>query len=208
MKSLDEARVAAKRLRRERRLSIKEIAERLGQSVSTVYGWVRHDPLSTSELSDRHKKGPTDATTRTRGEESRFSIAAGENLTRETKCRIAESAVLFRLTLRGLRVYSSEFDGDRVDWLVDVSGKFEKIQVKWLGAVSHGLPAIKLLRAKGHSGQTLYTDNDFDFIVGYWLFNDTAYVYSREEVRAHRVNMVVDANAAERWDKITRPSRR
>jgi len=38
--------------------------------------------------------------------------------TREDKGRIAEAAVLFRLTLRGMRTFRSVFEGDTADFLV------------------------------------------------------------------------------------------
>jgi hypothetical protein len=47
-----------------------------------------------------------------------------------------------------------------------------------------------------------YMDREFDFIVGYDLFRDTAYVFSWDEVSANKTTVTVSKDAAERWDKI------
>jgi len=43
---------------------------------------------------------------------------------------------------------------------------------------------------------------DFDFIVAYELYSDTAYVYSYAETRHNAASTTVTAEAAERWDKV------
>lgn len=46
-----------------------------------------------------------------------------------------------------------------------------------------------------------YADGSIDFIVGYDLFTDTAYVWAWGEVR-DKVCVTICPEAAERWDKL------
>lgn len=44
--------------------------------------------------------------------------------------------------------------------------------------------------------------SEFDFIVGYNLFNDTAYVFSFDEVMHIKTYVTISEKYAERWDKL------
>jgi len=126
------------------------------------------------------------------------------------KGRIAEAAVLFRLALHGFDAFSSIFDGDKTDWLVQVpeTGKILRIQVRCVNtAKRHGLPAILLTCAERHHKRRRYREGEFDFIVGYYLFNDTAYVFSFDEVVHLKTYVTVSEKYAERWDKLRHDAR-
>jgi hypothetical protein len=94
---------------------------------------------------------------------------------------------------------------ERFDWLVRVpeTGSFKKIQVKW--ARQHkrgkGLPDFKLTTFNGRTTRR-YRDDDFDFIVAYDLFTDTAYVYSKYEVKHKKRTKSISSDAAEGWNKL------
>jgi hypothetical protein len=113
---------------------------------------------------------------------------------------------MLRLALIGLDIYGSVFDGSKADWLVRVpSGKSAVIQVKWVREQkSHGLPTISLTCSEGHNKRRRYSTGEFDFIVGYDLHTDTAYVFSEADAEGHKATVTINMNNAERWDKLLR----
>jgi hypothetical protein len=132
-------------------------------------------------------------------------LICGQTLSQQRKGDIAEAAVLFRLMLHGFNVYASPFDGNRADWLAEVpdTGRILKLQVRWVNQPpEYGLPIVRLLCAHGHHKQRRYARGDFDFIVGYYLFNDTAYVFSFDEAANYKAGVAIAERHAERWDKL------
>jgi len=197
-----------RRLRIQDRMSVAEIGRKAGVSKGTLSGWLRDIPLTTEEIREKvvlaHRGKPT-GKKKNRGEESKYQrMIAGKELTRQDKAKIAESAILFRLCLMRFIVYGSPFDGDKADWLIesiDAPGKTYRIQVKWAKVLVDGLPLISLeCMEKGKMRR--YKKGEFDFIVGYCLFNDTAYVYSFDELVHLKSRVSVTEEGAEAWDKI------
>ena len=130
---------------------------------------------------------------------------AGLDYSRLQKAKIAEAAVMLRLVLQGFCPFGSVFDGDKTDWLVEIpqTGKVLKIQVKWAkGTKDIGLPLVNLQCAEGASGIRRYKKGEFDFIVGYVLFTDTAYVWSWNEVEHLKTSVSICTEAAEQWKKL------
>lgn len=197
-------RVKCRELRRQG-LSYGEIIKRLGVNRSTLSYWLRDVPISKKTkkaLANRGAQAAKVKLTKPRGEESAAHKVAPDNLTRQQKAKIAESAVLFRACLHGFHVFGSMFDGDRADWVILVEDTPLKIQVKWAKDVGKGLPRISLMRYEGNRKTVRYKKGDFDFIVGYDLFTDTAYVYSWADVARNKTTVSISENAAERWDKL------
>ena len=194
------------RLRVEERLAFGELLKMTGASRSSLSIWLKPYPLTEEELRTRRKTARRYVTPRKdRGEVSKFYQAVeGQELSRHRKGKIAEAAVLLRLTLQDFTVYASPFDGDKADWVVQVAetGKIHKIQVRWARTCSHGLPQIGLVCSTGHSTQERYLPGDFDFIVGYDLYSDTAFVYSAAEVAPLKATVSMNWDHAERWDKL------
>jgi len=126
------------------------------------------------------------------------------NASRLQKAKIAEAAVLFRMTVCGFNVFGSPFDGDKADWVVEIpeTGRILKVQVKWAHASGKGLPSVSLKCVQGHNKAVRYQKADFDFIVGYDLYADTCYVWSSEEVAHLKRCVAVSPSAAEGWDKM------
>lgn len=188
--------------------STAEIGKALGVPKRTVAYWYRGQPLPSDVL--RRKLQDAQARRintgkKSRGVESKFHALVNErDLDKGTKGRIAEAAVLFRLALHGFFPAKPVFDGAKSDWLVEVPGKgIRKIQVRWASARGdYGLPNISLLCSKGHSGTRRYRTEEFDFLVGYDLYTDTAYVFSEAEVRDNQSVVTIRSDAAERWDKL------
>ncbi len=111
---------------------------------------------------------------------------------------------MFRLTLFGLHVMAPVFDGGRTDWLVQVpSGDLVKLQVKLASPTRrHGLPCVSLTHSQGHDRRSRYSNQDFDFLVGYHLYTDIAYVFSWQEVGENQTAITIREDVAEDWFKV------
>ena len=195
------------RLRVNERRSIREIAAITGFAKSSVSLWLKPHPLTDAEKKERSRKAKRYIPPKkSHGEESKhFRAVVWENLSKQQKGRIAECAVLFRLALHGFVAYGLISEGDKADWLVEdpETGRRLKIQVRCLTRpMKHGLPVLLLTCAEGHNKRRRYAAGEFDFIVGYYLYNDTAYVYSFDEVAHCKTAITVADRHAERWDKL------
>ena len=204
MKAKPQLKAEAVRLRVEERMSLREIHNTTGASKGSLSVWLKPYPLIQSEKIKRTKH-PFTRPRKSRGEQSKFhSMIAPETLTKLQKAKIAESAVLFRLVLLGFIPFGSVFDGDKVDWMVEVpeTGRIVKLQVRWLREAKHGLPPLGLRCTEGHNTSRRFKRTDFDFIVGYDLFTDVAYVFAEKEVSQRKACVTITPSAAEAWDKL------
>jgi transposase-like protein len=190
------------KLRKEDRLSVEEISAKTGIPKGTVCVWVRDIPLTVEERTKRrHARKKTEK--KSFGQESKFySSVNTKNLSRSQKGRIAEAAILFRLALHNFPVFSSEFDGESLDWIVDVSGKLVRLEVRWAMPEKGGLSSIRLTKSSGRHASRKITSNDADYIIGYDLYSDTAFVFSIEETKNNKARISIREDAAERWDKL------
>ena len=220
MRAKTEQRTEAIRLRIEEHLSLGEIEARLGASKASLSVWLRPHPLTAEERAARrvrNHRGGVIAYRHAAAEPSPFFLAVRERtLTNKDKGRIAEAAVLFRLALHGFDLYRALFEGDKADFVVALPGVgvgqgeaspadatpvpwLARVQVRWATRAVFGRPVINLRCA---NGARRYEPGDFDFLVGYDLFTDTAYVYAASEVAHLRAGVSVSDAAAERWDKL------
>ena len=119
--------------------------------------------------------------------------------------KITESAILYRLAIYDFNVYSSMFDGDRIDFIVEYprSERLIRLQVKTC-KIAEGAPCVPLIRTEGHNTQIRYLKGEFNFIVGYNIFTDTAYVFSEKEVENNKTGIAVTEESKENWKKILR----
>lgn len=188
-------------------MSYGEIKELTSANKSTLHYWLRDYPLTEKEkkgksLANRPKiKKPY----KDRGQESKYHKMVGKRkLTRLEKGKISETAILFRLCINGFITFGSMFDGDKVDWLVEIPQKKKilKLQVKTVKKMRNGLPTVSLTCIKGHNEIVLYKKGDFDFIIGYDLFTDIAYVFSWNEIKNYKSQIAIRPENAERWDKL------
>ena len=193
------------RLRVVERMSLSEIARATGISQSGLSVLLRSYPLTQEETLAKNRAGKCLVSRKkSHGEESKYHRALdGKELLPQRKGNIAEAAVRFRLELHGFQVFSSPFDGDKFDFIVRPpdSSQLFKLQVRWVGQI-HGRPIVRLTCADGHHKRRRFQEGEFDFIIGYYLFNDTAYVYSFEEVADNKFVFTVSEEHAERWDKL------
>lgn len=144
--------------------------------------------------------------------ESKFHAAVrGEDLTRERKSQIAESAILFRLALHGFSVSGPVFDCARSDWFVHAhsSPRVLRIQVKSVvlkGRIKRIPLTCRDYTTTNRSKVRRYSHNEFDFVVGYDLYTDIAYVVSSSEIPSDVWSYPTKESAAERWDKLKKRS--
>jgi transposase-like protein len=204
-----ELKAEAIRLRIEERLSLREIAALTGAAKGSLSLWLKAYPLTEEEKKGRSKIAKRYATPKKdRGEESKhYKTIIWRDISSQQKGKIAEAAILFRLALHGFNAYLSISDGEKADLLVEIpeTGKVVKLQVRNVCSFKHGLPGILLTCAQGHNKRRRYERGEFDFIVGYYLFNDTAYVFSFDEIIENRAFVAISECQAERWDKLKTP---
>lgn len=194
------------RLRIEERFSIKEVAEKTGIAKGTLSVLLRPFPLTEEEIMNKIKSAKRYVTPKkNHGKESKYyKLIQDKTLAPQQKGNIAEAAILFRLALHNLYVFSSPFDGDKTDFIIQIpeTKKLLKLQVRYLSKPKEGLPRMMLTCTEGHGRRRRYQSGEFDFIVGYYLFNDTAYVYSFDEVTKYKTLVTISEEHAERWDKL------
>ena len=201
-----ELKAEAIRLRVEERLSLREIAALTGAAKGSLSLWLKPHPLTEEERKGRSKTAKRYVTPKKdRGEESKHHKAIiWRGISNQRKGKIAEAAILFRLALHGFNAYLSISDGEKADWLVEIpeTGKVLKLQVRNVCSFKHGLPGVLLTCTQGHNKRRRYKSGEFDFIVGYYLFSDTAYVFSFNEVARNKTFVAISEEYAERWDKL------
>lgn len=194
--------VEAIRLRVEERKSLKEIESQIGVSRGSLSPWLKEYPLTNLELGKRKhsRRGPLARTESLRGQPAP-SWSFAKKLTRHQKAHLAEAAIQFRLILHGFRVFRSVVDGDRIDFLVLEDHRVIRLQVKCVKSNANSLPGIELRRTRGHDDRIRYTREEVDFFVGYWAYNDTAYVYAFSELN-QQTNKTVSVDGMEKWNKL------
>ena len=179
--------VEAVRLRVEERLSIDEIRSRTGLSVGTLSGLLKDHPLSKPEVQQKMSESSmrNNPLRRYNPDQSKWAqVVDRQELSRDRKGRIAESAVLFRLALLGYEVWRSEFDNNRVDWSVSRPGvnRHVRLQVRWARRGKLGRPLFMVNK----SNRGPLDSSICDFVVGYDLETDTAFVTPIAECEGHR----------------------
>lgn len=192
-------------LRVDGRHSLREIHRKTGVSRGSLSALLRpYYSLTEEELHARRlARVPHRGRYKDPGEPSALYRLAPKQLSSTTKARVAEAAVTLRLALLGFRVFRSVFEGDRVDCIVLVGQSTVKIQVKWARAPKNGgLPCVRLCCSNGRGKFRRYQEGDFDFLVGYDLYSDTAFVWSWADLRDYETVVTISAEAAERWGKI------
>jgi transposase-like protein len=198
MQPKTELRKECVRLRVEERLSISAIQKKTGASKGSLSNWLRPYPLSTEELLQL-KAAPPTPEKKNRGEESQLHRTVFKYNTAPSHIgKISEAAVMLRLLAHNISVYGSPFDGDKTDWVVDTGSKLFRLQVRTATQGKTGLPIVSLMRK--HKS-VRYLLEELDFMIGFDLFTDTAYVWSNAEVSGKNT-VTICSDALERWDKL------
>jgi hypothetical protein len=186
--------------------SLKQIADELKISKATASVWLRSHPLDPGEIRKRRVASNRRRARDPEEPESKYSEWMVEQKYSTLQiAKISESAVLFRLSIHKFNAFGSVFDGDRTDWLVEIpeTGRVWKIQVRTMKRLRHGKPLISLARSgPTHGSRERYQKGEFDFIVGYDVRDDRAYVWSWDEVADLKTTVSASTDAEERWDKL------
>jgi hypothetical protein len=192
------AKAKALSLRIREHKTVAEISAQLNAPRTAVASWLKGHPLPST------KKSPQRYGYKMRGIESiHHKIVDSRALSTVHKCRIAEAAVLFRLALRGMETYGRVFDGQKSDWVVVLSGKRTlRIQVRWAGGGNNGQPWTKLHCSDGRSKVRRMRTDEFDVLIMYVLFSDTAYVFTSSELRHLNRSISARPEAAEAFWKL------
>jgi hypothetical protein len=203
----DEIKQEAIRLRVEERLGLKAICRKTGLSLGMASMLLRDHRLSQEEVRERRSHAAV-ATNKAKGrydaQLSRWALLlSGQQLSRDEKGQIAEAAVLFRLAIHHFQTWRASSDGNRVDWLVTRYGtrRHIRLQVKWAARDKRGRPCVRPMR---RSGKTLVplTQADCDFVVGYDLETDIAFVMPIAHVVCRRRSITCGAQYAEAWEML------
>lgn len=194
------------RLRVEERLSFREIQARVNVSKGSLSAWLRPYPLTKEEQAQRLPKDRSVFRTNfpwSTDQTSRLYAVMPEGLSTLQKAKISEAAVLLRCVVRGWNVYGSPFDGDSADWIVeDKEHGIKRVQVRTCYRNARGgSPLISLTTTAGGLPHRRLPTGHFDFLVGYDLQTDTAFVYSEAEVAHLRKTISVTQDAVEAFHK-------
>ena len=201
------------RLRVEDRLSLSEIRKQVQIDHSTASVLLKPYPLTQDELS--RKRGERRPKTI---REDRFPnlcpfsrfMKPIESLTRREKGRIAEAAVLLRLSLLGLVPAKPVFDGETSDWLVEIPGaaKILRVQVKWARRQLYGQPFVVLASSNTNGKIRVYAPSDFDVIVGYDLYTDQCHVWDWDAIGKNRDRVSASGTSSENWDLLLKQAKK
>jgi hypothetical protein len=191
-------------LRLQERKSIAEIQTIVQCAKSTLSLWLRPYPLTASELHERRIHNlPAPRKKERGGESSLHSLLNGRELTRDAKGRIAERAVHLRLEICGFPIWRKDREGAKSDFgVVSRHGRLLHIQVKWVKRHAVGLPSISMLCSNGRGKTRRYNKTELDFLVGYDLFTDTAYVYCYVDLDGRQNTIAISDAHAEAWEKV------
>ena len=203
------------RLRTEERLSINEIRAKIPDvSKGSLSAWLRPYPLTADErrqkiskpnIGNQHRGPDSPKAAEAMSIKSKYYDLAGgaAGFSTVQKGKIAEIAVAMRLAIQGFRLYASPFDGDGIDWVVErPDGRLARLEVRWASRGLHGLPVISLRKSDGRRSSRRMCDQDTDFVVGYDLYSDVAFVFSIEETKGRNRMISVDDDSTEAWHKL------
>lgn len=204
-----EERLLARQLRLDKRMSLKSIANKLGVSKGSVSIWVRDIPLTEEEKQTRYVENGKRTKDRLKNTEvvpsSKFiGWIKCQELTSNQKGKIAEAAVVLRLSILKFDVYKSVFDGEKLDIVTQAPNdtQLKKIQVRWCRKPKIGSNFITLTCSSGRKSSRRYNDEEFDFMIGYDFYTDTCYVYDANDLKNLKTRVSVKDEHAESWHKI------
>lgn len=187
-------------------LSTVEIRKKIknARALSTLYLWLIDYPLPLEEKKIRASKANRYVVPKHEIEITEFEPHNEAVFSRLNKGNIAEAAVILKLTKMNLKLFAPD-SFDSVEDLLIVHPKNKKviaIQVKWVSKPKKGSPYIKLKKCTGHRNYVKYSENDFDFIIGYDLKADNFYIYSQHEVINNKSTITITKDACNAWHKI------
>jgi hypothetical protein len=173
----------------EKRASLTEIIKETGCKRNTAYRLLKDYPLTKTEYFTRRSVAVTRQNLE-RGKKTN-PAGAGKNhlqklneyiqlntLSNSDRGRIAEFAVLLRIAIEKLTVMAPLLSSSKEDFLVGKENgkRLCRIQVKWTSLSKEGLPTIRLRCSNGVRKFRRYTQDEFDFIMGFDPTTDSVYL--------------------------------
>jgi hypothetical protein len=192
-------------LRKNERLGITEISKRTGISKSSLSPILREWPLTKQETRRCSEVGRATRKANSKLKEEQeisklFKMA--KDLTRAQKGAIAESAVYTRLLINGFEPWKQFHDG-RIDLLIRTKGNsVSRIAIRWVSERITGRPVVRLQTTDPIHGN-LISQNHCDYVIGYHLKSDTAFVFPPEIWRGKKA-IACNEIYAEKWDLLPR----
>lgn len=195
------------KLRKEKRMSNIQIAKATGMARSNVCYWLRDHPLTKEETAEfirqknKSQRRPVRTGPGTEPSSRLYLLLNGQQLSTARKGRIAEAAVAMRLALFDFEIYHSVLGPAKLDIIArhSSSAKLVRIQVRHACPGKWGAPVIKLVRSNGRKRYVRYGDDDFDFLVGYSVRTDIAYVFRREDCAGRQSGVSATKESEEAW---------
>lgn len=194
------------RLRTELRLGTKEIQRRTQVPVATLHYWLKNYPLTEAEKKAVIAKAPRYVAPKKQlASNGRAALKIADDVSKSNLGAAGEYLIKGRLCLLNLNVIECTSDGDVVDVYVRRnSGQrvaFIQVRVSQRPEGKSGLPYVSLRRYRNGKSNN-FSKGDFHFLVGYCRENDSAYVYSYDDVK-DKVNTVsLRDDACEAWEPL------
>jgi len=187
-------------------MGIKAIKRKLDVPISTLHYWLKDHPLTEKEQSALRRNVTRYAAPKKEiYQGSGFPCDVADNLSTIELGAIGESAALYRLCLMGFRASIAFADGDVVDLYVrgrNTGQRVAFLQVRMASRSGpNGLPKISL-RRNSNRKTTLFKPGEMHFLVGFCMENQSAYVYTYDEVSHLRNSITVTPEAREAWHKL------
>jgi uncharacterized protein (UPF0297 family) len=133
-----------------------------------------------------------------------YSFIFNKRISTDQKARIAEAAIFFRFSLFNLIPYISSHSSDKLDFVIRNAEKdqFYKIQVRFVSETKIGASFVNLRVSLGKKGYRPYQKSELDFLIGYDLYTDIAYVYSYDDIKDFKATITIKKEFEEKWEKI------
>ncbi len=198
-------------------MSLKKLQQETGIAKSTLSLWLRAYPLDSKTITARQRANAKQLNKSKplnwykKLPKSPYNDLIQKDSDTRNSMKISEAAILFRLAVYGFEVYSSFFDGTKVDFVVESRNNpaLLKIQVRTTKrppSTGYGVPQVSLMCQAGRKKLRRYTDSEMDCLIGYDQPTDTAYIWVASELKNHRRQISITEEASERWDKILTPA--
>lgn len=123
-----------------------------------------------------------------------------------SKGDISKAFVIARLLKEGFKVLEPMSENSRYDLVLDINGKFAKIQVKTI-YYKNDLQVYEMVcysttrRNKVHV-KTKYTSEEVDFIIGYNLDNDEVYTFPIKDIAGRNQILFREVRRANQYNPL------
>lgn len=195
------------RIRLSDKLSTPIIGEMLGIDGATVRLWTSPYPLSDWEMSEIHRKAGkmSGAITRQRSQAElnlpcRYQEEISTNTYSSTQTgNIAEAAIRRKCQRLHFEFYAPAYGCAFFDGIIYVPQARQawKVQIKTATHHNKGLPTVST-----RSSKNKYLRETCDFLIGYEIVSDTAYVWSHDELIPFQYRVSLRPDAKENWKKL------